>query len=61
MKKISVWIAYDRQGAKLPIAVANTAKELSMITGVSEITIRANVSKYHNEGHFKKIEIEDDD
>ena len=41
-----VWVAYGKDRARLPIAVADTAGELARIVGVKRNNIESQASKY---------------
>lgn len=60
-----VWVAYEKCGAKLPIAVADTACELSRIIGVSEACVSSTWSHFRNgrfpSSRFYRVKIEEDD
>lgn len=57
-----LWVAYENG---LPVAVADSAIELSEIVGVNVNTIRSNSWKYQNgelkEAKFMKIKIDEGD
>lgn len=41
-----VWIAYDDSRARLPVAIASSAKKLAEMIGVAEGTVVSTWSKY---------------
>ena len=41
-----VWVAYGKDRAKLPIAVADTAAELARLVGTTRNTVESLASKY---------------
>ena len=60
-----VYVAYEKKWPHLPIAVADTPKELGMILGVNKNYILSSISNLKN-GHLKnsryhRVVIEDDD
>ena len=64
----TIWIAYDKSKLRLPIASADTAKELARMTGVSVSTVRSEAARFIQGGctktkgaRFAKIEIEEDE
>ena len=64
----TVWVAYDKSKLRLPIASADTSKELARIVGVSVSTVRSEAARFLQGGctkekgaRFAKIEIEEDE
>lgn len=60
-----VYVAYEKVWPYLPIAVADTPKELGMILGVNKNYILSSISNLKN-GHLKtsryhRVEVEDED
>lgn len=43
-----VWVAYGKDRARLPIAVADTAGELARIVGTTRNTVESLASKYRH-------------
>lgn len=62
MKKF-VWVLYSKIPPNLPVAVADTAREIGVIAGTTETTVTATWSKYlHGEylsSRFHRVRIED--
>lgn len=63
-----VWMAVSRDGLELPIAVADTTRELARMVGVHEETIRTEVSRFKSgkslkkkHQHFFKVYLEEED
>lgn len=59
-----VWMEISQDKYELPVAVANTAKDLARICGVEISTVRSSASRA-NQGHegnrfcrFRSVEIE---
>lgn len=63
MKKY-VWMMVSTDALRLPIAVANSAKELARITGKSEVSIKSAVS-HAKDGKrrscYERVEIDEED
>jgi hypothetical protein len=62
--KRAVWLMVTHDKYELPIAVADTALELSMIVGCSENNIHASRSHSKTKGvwtPYRRVEIDDDD
>lgn len=57
-----VWVLYSKKPPFLPVAVANTAREIGLIAGTTETTVTAAWSKYLNgvypSSRFHKVRIE---
>lgn len=68
MKFAKVWIAYEKNDLSLPIAIANTARELSKMIGIKESTIRGEASRWsrgiskskHEAYAMIKVEVDDE-
>lgn len=68
MKFAKVWIAYEKNDLSLPIAVANTARELAEMVGVQEKTVRTEASRWrtgstkskHEAYAMIKVEVDDE-
>lgn len=58
-----IWIMYQRQAPYLPLAIANTARELSAMTGESIGNIRSTANKIHagkiKNGRFAYVEVDE--
>lgn len=54
-----VYVRYSRKHPYLPIAIADTAKELARMLGVTENTVYSSITKKH--GTYAKVYISDDD
>lgn len=56
-----VWVFYSKEPPFLPLAIANTAKEIGMIAGATETTVTATWSKYlhgvYPSSRFHKVKI----
>lgn len=62
--KRKIWIMYDRTEFRLPLVIADSASELSMLTGERLTNIRSTASKLaagkQKTGRFACVEVEDD-
>ena len=47
-KENFVWVAYDSSRARLPVAIAPSAKELARIMGVSRVTVESDWSHFRH-------------
>lgn len=61
----TIWIAYDKSRARLPIAMADSAVKLAKMVGVSDLTVRSIVSRaemgLYKNPRFAKVEIVEDE
>lgn len=57
-KGMTLYMMLSRDEYELPVAVADSSKELSMMTGYSVNTILSSIS--HGYKRFCKVEVEDD-
>lgn len=58
-KGMTLYMMLSRDEYELPVAVAESSKELSMMTGYSVNTILSSIS--HGYKRFVRINVEDDD
>lgn len=62
---MKLWVAYDKTAEHLPIAVADSAKRLSMMVGVSQTTVRTVALRVrqgdYSDERFMEVEVDEDD
>ena len=62
-----VWVAYEKTDLSLPIAIADTARELARMVGVKEKTVVTEASRWKSgkaksiHERFARIEVEVDE
>ena len=60
---MKLWVAVTQDEYELPVAVADTARELAEMLGVKTMTVVSDVSRYrrkHIKTRFRCVEVEDD-
>lgn len=63
-RKEYVWIAYSKEAPGIPIAIADTCKELADMVGVSRGTVMSESCRYKNKAKhaiYAKVEVDDAD
>ena len=64
-RKKAVYMKVTRDKYELPVAIANTMKELAQILGVKKDTISGCISRYNrgiaSHSAYRKVEIDDDE
>lgn len=62
MGKNVIWMEVSKDKYKLPIAIADTAKELSEISGTTIFNVKTQAQraiKSHKEGRFIKVRLDE--
>lgn len=61
---MTVWMVVTRDIYELPVAIADTSKELAKICGVSDLTIQTGAYRYKagkvKKSRYRKVVIDDD-
>ena len=64
MPKRYLWIEVTEDEYELPVAVADTSRQLSLMTGYAEYKVRDDYSKWQRgiikKCRYRKVEIDDD-
>lgn len=61
---MTVYLEVTRDKYELPVNVADSQKELAILSGVSRKTVEQSIHRYKkngNAGRFRKVIIEEDD
>ena len=61
---MTVWMVVTKDKYELPVAIADTSKELAKICGVSHVTIKMGAARYRTgkvkNSRYRKVVIDDD-